>query len=173
MRQVILFLLLTVSFWSKAQNTNRQLLHGQWQIEAIALDTVKLSLSSADDFTKALIQSKLKPSKPFKQRENDSTSLALTAAILHAQFNRLQLNITNNSEWIFNYYVELLGEDRPNVISMRFAFKTDRKLLLIDENWREEVLHLLELDENELVFTGLSHALGVTFYFKRVVVNGG
>lgn len=161
-------MLLVASILLKAQATNKQLIYGNWHIEAIALDTVKLPLTSADDFTKALVKSKLRPSKPSKQRENDSTSLAFTAAILHAQFYKLQLSIGQNAEWVFNYYVELMGDDRPNIIPMRFAFRTDKIILLIDDNWREETLQLLALTEDEMVFEGLSQALGVKLYFRKV-----
>jgi hypothetical protein len=43
--------------------------------------------------------------------------------------------------------------------------------MLIDENWREETLNLLALTENELVFDGLSQAIGVKLYFKRLEVE--
>jgi hypothetical protein len=72
---------------------------------------------------------------------------------------------------MFNYYVELMGDDRPNVTPMRFTFKTDKRLMLIDENWREETLNLLLLTENELVFDGLSQAIEVKLYFKRLEVE--
>jgi hypothetical protein len=168
MRIVLILPFLAIFFQLKAQSTDRQLIYGTWQIEAIALDTIKLPLISVENFTKSVIQSKLKLGKPPKQREADSISLAFTAAILHAQFQRLQLTITNNSEWIFNYYVELMGDDRPNIVPTRFAFRSDKNLLLIDDNWREEVIHLISLNEKELVFEGLSQALGVKLYFNRI-----
>jgi hypothetical protein len=171
MRLGLLLFLLVTNFLLKAQATNKQLIYGTWQIEAIALDTTRLPLVSADEFARYVIKSKLKPGKSSKQRENDSTSLALTAAILHAQFHRLEIVIDSNSRWVFNYHVELMGDDRPNIIPMRFAFKTDKKIMLIDEDWREETLNLLELRANELVFDGLSQAIGVKLYFKRLVLE--
>lgn len=169
MRLGLLLLLLVTNFLLRAQATNKQLIYGTWQIEAIALDTLKLPLAEAGEFTKMVLKSKLKPGKSSKQRENDSTSLALTAAILHAQFHRLEIVIDSNSRWVFNYHVELMGDDRPNIIPMRFAFKTDKKIMLIDEDWREETLNLLELTANELAFDGLSQAIGVKLYFKRLM----
>jgi hypothetical protein len=66
MRLGLLLFLLVTNFLLKAQATNKQLIYGTWQIEAIALDTVKLPLAEAEEFTKTVLKSKLKPGKPSK-----------------------------------------------------------------------------------------------------------